>query len=313
MSRFDMDHVISDLLRRIRVLETTQPMGYSSVSEGRSRFRGNESILVEGSGKVDGWWIITGTQRVAGRLEGSGTFDWTGPWALRGNGSIPGDVDLVGALKAKGAWEFVGNGKITGNTDIAGTLDVLSRLTLGPSGYIQVGPIRIDRAGSRGGRVSATNYLDLDAPITTAKDTILESVYVTKDASVVGKLTVSGTKNFRIPHPTDDGKYLLHAATESPVSGVEYWGEEALSSDGECIVDLPHYFEALTKPEGRAVLVTPRGFVADWGDIEDGSFTVTGTPGGRFSWLVKAVRKDEHGGRFEVEEPVYGPLREDFS
>lgn len=64
---------------------------------------------------------------------------------------------------------------------------------------------------------------------------------------------------------------------------------------------LPDYFEQLAKPYGRAVMVTGRGFAPDWTDITGNYFTVTGKPGGRFSWLVKAAR---HGADFAVETEV---------
>ena len=313
MSAFDLDLTIADLLRRIRILETTQPMGYSAVSEGRSRFAGNESVLVQGSGKVEGWWIVTGTQRVTGLLEGSGTLDWTGPWYLRGQGQITGAIDLTGALRVLGPWDLQGNGQIKGNVDITGALDVKNRITLGPSGYLEAGTVRVDRGGNYGGRISSTGaVLALDAGgsvVVDAASLVVHNLYA-GDTSITGDLRVSGTKNFRIAHPTKTGHHLLHGATESPVSGVEYWGEEALDDHGRFTVDLPEYFEALTDREGRSVLVAARGFVADWGDIEDGSFTVTGTPGGRFSWLVKAARSAANGGAFAVLEPVYGPPKE---
>lgn len=313
MSRFDLDLLVADLLRRIRILETTQPMGYSAVSEGRSRFAGNESVLVQGSGKVEGWWIVTGTQRVTGLLEGSGTLDWTGPWFLRGPGQIAGDVDLTGALRVLGPWDLQGKGQIKGDVDITGALDVKNRIVLGPTGYIEAGTVRIDRGGNYGGRISSTGaVLALDAGgsvVVDATSLVVHNLFA-GDTSITGDLRVSGTKNFRIPHPIKPDHHLLHGATESPVSGVEYWGEETLDKYGTFTVELPDYFEALTDQEGRAVLVTARGFVADWGDIKDGHFTVTGTPGGRFSWLVKAARSAANGGAFSVLEPVYGPLRE---
>lgn len=284
MSQFDLEELIRDLLRRVLLLETTQPMGYSSVSEGRSRFIGNESVLVQGSGKVEGWWIVTGTQRVTGRLEGSGTLDWTGPWFLRGLGEITGDVDITGAL------------------------DVLNRLTLGPSGYIEAGTVRIDRAGTYGGRIASTGAI---LALSAGGSVIIDGATLVAGEASLGATTCMsldtiGAKNFKMQHPLKPDVWLRHGSTESPVSGVEYWGEETLPESGELTVQLPDYFEALTKADGRAVLVTARGFVADWGDIEDGTFTVTGTPGGRFSWLVKAER---FGGDFPLEEHVYGPKR----
>jgi hypothetical protein len=62
-------------------------------------------------------------------------------------------------------------------------------------------------------------------------------------------------KNFVIPHPTAEDKWLVHGCTESPWAGVEYWGEATIE-DGEVTVPLPEYFEDLTYPDRRNVQVT---------------------------------------------------------
>ncbi|MGP3914296.1 hypothetical protein [Nonomuraea sp. 10N515B] len=101
-------------------------------------------------------------------------------------------------------------------------------------------------------------------------------------------------KTFIIDHPSDPGRYLVHATTESPYNGVEYWGEVELDEDGIVDVELPAYFEDLTSPEGRAVFLScrdvPDGVSATY--PVDGRFTISGTPGRRVFWLVKAIRKD---------------------
>lgn len=122
--------------------------------------------------------------------------------------------------------------------------------------------------------------------------------------SINGGLTVYGSKNFVMEHPTKEGMELLHGATESPVSGIEYWGEGTVGARGEGTIGLPEYFEALAKPEGRVVLVVGRGEVLDWSDIVDGKVTVYGNPGAQYSWLVKAER---FGGDFDVERTAATP------
>lgn len=285
---------ISEIWAAIRSLEFRAPAGSTAVSRGQQRFVGNESILVQGSGKVEGWWVVTGTQNVVGLLQGSGTLDWTGPASLRGN------TNIMGLLGVSGAVTF------------HNSLDVLTRLTLGPSGYLEAGTVRIDRAGPYGGRiVSSGTVLVLDAGVTTiidsdqfiARDSYLSSL------DVLGAVSAS-VKSFKIPHPTKADHYLRHGCTESPVSGIEYTGTVALDAAGEAVVELPEYFEALAKPAGRTVHVTPVGrpFLAGADLPADGRFTVYGDPGRTVSWLVKAERV---GAEFVLEEPVFGPLREE--
>ncbi|MET8334355.1 fibronectin type III domain-containing protein [Streptosporangium canum] len=101
-------------------------------------------------------------------------------------------------------------------------------------------------------------------------------------------------KTFIIDHPLDDDRYLVHATTESPHNGVEYWGEATLGEDGTAAVELPGYFEALTGYEGRAVLLScrddPDQVAATY--PEGGRFTISGPAGRHVFWLVKAIRSD---------------------
>lgn len=102
-------------------------------------------------------------------------------------------------------------------------------------------------------------------------------------------------KSFIIDHPSDPDRYLIHACTESPHSGVEYWGETTLDEQGRATVRLPDYFEALTREDGRAVVVNTcsdeiRNASATY--PTDGQFTIHGGPDLRVTWMVKAIRAD---------------------
>lgn len=109
--------------------------------------------------------------------------------------------------------------------------------------------------------------------------------------------TVNGTpiKSFIIDHPTDPNRWLVHACTESPQAGVEYWGETTLDDQGQAVVTLPDYFEPLTLKTGRAVSVNSctdelRNASATY--PENGQFTIHGAPDVRVTWIVKAIRAD---------------------
>lgn len=114
---------------------------------------------------------------------------------------------------------------------------------------------------------------------------------------IIGDLSVSGVKNFDIKDPRygDENRRLIHSSLEGPEVGVYYRGEGELSN-GEAIVELPAYFEALTLKEGRTVQLTARGnepYFLSAGEIRDGKFRVVGTkPDGKFYWEVKAIRGD---------------------
>ncbi|GHO90558.1 hypothetical protein KSF_006060 [Reticulibacter mediterranei] len=110
-------------------------------------------------------------------------------------------------------------------------------------------------------------------------------------------------KYFLIDHPTKPDHSLIHACLEGPESAVYYRGEARLEH-GRAAIHLPEYFEALTRQEGRTVILTPKGrepFLLSYEEIVDGVLRVYGTCSyGTFSWEVKAVRADVE--RLQVEE-----------
>lgn len=117
----------------------------------------------------------------------------------------------------------------------------------------------------------------------------------------------AGPKGFVIDHPQFTEKWLIHACTESPFNGVEYWGH-AILINGQAHVQLPSYFEDLTIRENRVVhltaivsserqprkttwMTTPALFATY---PTEGSFTIIcdGPPEIEVSWLLHAVRSD---------------------
>jgi hypothetical protein len=120
-----------------------------------------------------------------------------------------------------------------------------------------------------------------------------------------GNLNCSGTvtaagKSFRIPHPLDETKDLVHSCLEGPEWGVYYRGE-VTTANGIAEVTLPDYFEALTYPEDRSVLLTVivdddnpvfgAGQIAA-GRVKEGKFKVySSDPSVTIAWEVKAVRR----------------------
>ncbi|MGW2724052.1 hypothetical protein [Streptomyces sp. NPDC001492] len=111
-----------------------------------------------------------------------------------------------------------------------------------------------------------------------------------------------GTKHFVIDHPLDpENKSLHHVCVEGPEAAVYYRGSARLTG-GSTDVELPPYFEALARVDGRTVMLTP---VCD-GDgpisvlaaspVRGGRFTVRAADdrnaAQRFCWEVKAVRAD---------------------
>ena len=122
------------------------------------------------------------------------------------------------------------------------------------------------------------------------------------NVSIRGNLSVSGQKQFAISHPLNgDGALLVHASLEGPECAVFYRGQGQLES-GRAHVQLPDYFETLTLPERRTIMLTPccdgdePVSVLAASAIDRGRFTVRAAddrnPRQRFFWEVKAVRAD---------------------
>lgn len=117
-------------------------------------------------------------------------------------------------------------------------------------------------------------------------------------------------KAFMAHHPLDpENKYLIHTTLEGPENAVFYRGEAELS-EGRTTIQLPDYFEALTRKENRTVLITPKfegnspvSMLAA-SEVDDGKFDVKmidrKNPSQKFYWEVKAVRADI--GILDVEE-----------
>jgi hypothetical protein len=122
-----------------------------------------------------------------------------------------------------------------------------------------------------------------------------------------------GAKSFIIDHPANDparpteDRWLVHACIEGPTADLLYRGEAEIW-DGEAVVELPGYFEAASRLDGRQVQVTPvdEPYPVAASSIVDGRFTIRcdAPDGTRVSWLVTAIRADV--APFQVE-----PLRSD--
>jgi hypothetical protein len=115
-----------------------------------------------------------------------------------------------------------------------------------------------------------------------------------------GNVTVTGTLSkgggsFRIDHPLDPAnKYLYHSFVESPDMMNIYNGNVTLDANGEAVVTLPAWFEALNK-EFRYQLTCIGGFAPVYiaQEISGNDFKIAGgNPGMKVSWQVTGIRQD---------------------
>ncbi len=105
-------------------------------------------------------------------------------------------------------------------------------------------------------------------------------------------------KTFVIDHPIDSQRFLVHSALEGPNASVFYYGTAQLVN-GRSTIALPDYFESLTEPTHRQILLSAINspaelFVASSSGIKNGQFTVASDThsDALFNWRVVAIRKD---------------------
>lgn len=171
---------LADLKERVRNLETRNPLSDSAVSGGRTRFIGQDSFLIEGSGGVSGRFTVSGLEVVDGELRITGELNVSGPTGLGGNTKVSGTLTISGDTSVTGKFTVSGPASIDGDTDITGDLDIKGDTTVtGPfhvdgdadfdgrlkingdttlsgdlnvddNGHIDVGDMRIGKSGGRG-------------------------------------------------------------------------------------------------------------------------------------------------------------------
>jgi hypothetical protein len=115
--------------------------------------------------------------------------------------------------------------------------------------------------------------------------------------SITGSVS-KGAGTWVIDHPLDPtNKLLYHSFVESPEAMNQYNGTATLDTNGEVVVQLPGYFEALNKDFTyqffplRAAM--PNLHIKK--KIMNNMFTIAGgTPGGEISWMVTGVRHDPY-------------------
>jgi len=131
-------------------------------------------------------------------------------------------------------------------------------------------------------------------------------------SSVIHNLSVTGTLSkpggsFLIDHPLDPkNKVLRHSFVESPEMRNIYEGTVSLNENGDAVVELPNYFDALNN-DFRCQLTCVGGFAPVYVKDEEKSnkFVIAGgKPGLKVYWMVTGTRQDAYAkkNRIVVEE-----------
>ena len=127
-----------------------------------------------------------------------------------------------------------------------------------------------------------------------------------------GNVQVTGTLSkgggaFKIDHPLDpENKYLYHSFVESPDMKNIYDGNVTTDANGDAVVTLPDYFDALNRDFRYQLTVIgtfAQAIVAE--EVTANRFAIkTSAPNVRVSWQVTGIRHDAFANknRIQVEE-----------
>jgi hypothetical protein len=134
--------------------------------------------------------------------------------------------------------------------------------------------------------------------------------YFNGNVHITGTLT-KGVDSFKIDHPQDpENRYLVHSVIESPDMKNVYDGTILLDGNGEALVELPAYFEALNRDFRYQLTCIGEPavlYIAE--EISGNHFRIAGGKSGmKVSWQVTGIRQDAfanaHPIVVEQEKPV---------
>nr|NQU91975.1 hypothetical protein [Bacteroidota bacterium] len=174
--------------------------------------------------------------------------------------------------------------------------------------------IFIDHGGTSGncGHFRTMNSSNVDDALKVINFGTGRAGYFYGNVQVTGTLSKGGG-SFLIDHPLDpENKYLFHSFVESPDMMNVYNGNIVLDNNGEAIVELPDYFNALNMAY-RYQLTCIGGFAQIYisEEINKNAFKISGgTPGLKVSWQVTGIRQDPYANQNRIQVEVEKPANE---
>jgi hypothetical protein len=132
------------------------------------------------------------------------------------------------------------------------------------------------------------------------------------NVDVLGTLS-KGAGSFKIDHPLDpENKYLYHSFVESPEMMNIYNGNVTTDTNGDAVITLPDWFEALNKDFRYQLTVIGTFAQAIVGsEIKDNRFAIkTSAANVKVSWQVTGVRQDAYANRHRINVEENKPAKE---
>jgi hypothetical protein len=178
-------------------------------------------------------------------------------------------------------------------------------------GVFGSGATGVEGVSSSGEGVFASGSDGADGIIAEAPDGAYAGFFE-GNVLVLGNLSKSGG-SFKIDHPLDPAeKYLYHSFVESPDMMNIYNGNVTTDAQGDAIVTMPDWFEALNRDFRYQLTVIgtfAQAIVAT--EMANGSFSIrTDKPNVKVSWQVTGVRQDAWANSHRIPVEQVKPERE---
>ena len=263
-------------------------------------------VDINGTATVTGFKMPTGaTNGHVFTSDGSGNASWQ---AAAGGLSLPFSQSIS---SSQTAFDVTNNGNGSAGRFVSTNDPALLIETTGSTDGIDID------AGDEGLEISAGG----EGVKVKSAGTI--GVFVQSAGSLAGRfdgnVTVNGTLSktggsFKIDHPLDPkNKYLYHSFVESPDMMNIYNGNATLDANGEAVVELPKWFEALNRDFRYQLTAVgapgPSLHVAE--EVQNNRFKIAGGQSGmKVSWQVTGIRKDAWAEKHRIPVEEWKPLEE---
>ncbi len=267
------------------------------------------TVDVSSTAPVDSGITIQGATSSAGDLglrisnTGGGGREWYLDSTSNGSGYGGGRLVVLAGVAGLPVMTLLGTGQVgIGETNPSGRLEVA-----GPDADAIFGL----STGANGTGVYGVASNGPSAYGVWGTSTSGYAGYFSGNVRVTGNLQKAGG-SFKIDHPLDPAnKYLSHSFVESPDMKNIYDGVVALEANGEAMVTMPDWFDALNQ-DFRYQLTAigapgPNLYIAE--EVHDNHFKIAGgQPGMKVSWQVTGTRHDAwaNAHRIPVEEDKRG-------
>lgn len=240
-----------------------------------------------GAAAVEGLAVGNGTGVVGKSESGDGVtgIGGHGGYGIKGIGGTGGQIGILG----QGTSSFAGVKGIGGPANGSG---VEGQATANGAGVVgNANPNSNDSIGVLG--TDGGNSANLAGKF-------IGNVQVT--GNIAG-----GSKTFKIDHPLDpENKYLYHVSVESPDMMNIYNGNITTNSNGDAVVTMPSYFDALnTDCRYQLTVIGQFAQAIVSNEIANNQFTIkTDKPNVKVSWQVTGIRKDAYAEKHRVQVEV---------